>query len=341
MKKLFKIFVAVLLLSGIAADASAQKKAAKRSTQKKAAKKEEPAPPPPPVVVAPKKDSVPPAPLELLKLPEVPKSLRNDGIVEKQLIKDRTPLAYENIREDDAIYRQRIWREIDVHEKMNQPFVYDADEDNGNQMLINILLKGIKDSVITAFSAENDRFTKPMTLPEIGELLVDKPQTIKVVDWANDPTGQTMKDSTIVNEFNPRSVEKFRIKEEWVFDKESSRLFVRIIGIAPLRNIYNEDGSLRAVTPAFWIYYPDCREYLAKFEAYNGKNWGQRMSWEDLFEKRFFSSYIIKSTMDNPNNLTLREIYKDPNAKDNILMLLEGDNIRNKIFDYEQNLWSY
>src|SRR5690606_36367725 len=52
-----------------------------------------------------------------LKLTEVRKSLRNDDAIERNLVKDRSPLSYEHIREDDAVYRQRVWREIDVHEK--------------------------------------------------------------------------------------------------------------------------------------------------------------------------------------------------------------------------------
>ncbi len=335
MKTIVRLLILVSLSAGIASEAVAQKKTTKRATTKRAPKKQEPAPvvqAAPPVV----KDTTPPAPVEVFKLPEVPPSLRNDAIIDRQLVKDRVPLTYEHIREDDAVYRQRIWREIDIREKMNLPFRYEADEDNGNQIFINILLKGIKDSIITAFSAENDRFTKPLSLKEIGELLVEKPQTIKVPDWATDPSGGTMKDSTIINEFNPLDIEKFRIKEEWVFDKEASRLFVRILGIAPLKNIKNEDGTLRAVSPVFWVYYPDCRAYFAKYEAYNGKNWGARMTWEEVFESHFFSSYIVKSTLDNPYNQTLKEIWKDP-----ILALLEGDNIKNKIFDYEQNLWSY
>jgi hypothetical protein len=85
-------------------------------------------------------------------------------IIERQLVKDRTPLAYEHIREDDAVYRQRVWQEIDVHEKMNLPFVYAATEDNGSQRFINILLNAIKSGEITAFDANvDDRFTTPMT----------------------------------------------------------------------------------------------------------------------------------------------------------------------------------
>ena len=79
-----------------------------------------------------------------IKLDTPRKSLRNDASIELNLVKDRTPLAYEHIREDDAVYRQRVWREIDVHEKMNLPFVYKAYEDNGNQRFISILLNLIQ-----------------------------------------------------------------------------------------------------------------------------------------------------------------------------------------------------
>src|SRR5450755_457544 len=125
-----------------------------------------------------------------IKLDTPRKSLRNDASIELQLVKDRTPLAYENIREDDAVYRQRVWREVDVHEKMNLPFVYKATEDNGNQRFINILLNGIKGGQITAFDAAvDDRFTTPMTFKQIAEGLVGKPHTIQIPDMTIDPDG--------------------------------------------------------------------------------------------------------------------------------------------------------
>src|SRR5882672_10096481 len=132
--------------------------------------------------VAPAKDT-PAKPVAILeadsKLDTPRKSLRNDAIIERNLVKDRTPLMYENIREDDAVYRQRVWREIDVHEKMNLPFMYKAKEDNGDQRFIYILLNGIKAGNITAFDANvDDRFTTPMTFKQIADGLVGKPTTI-------------------------------------------------------------------------------------------------------------------------------------------------------------------
>ena len=274
-----------------------------------------------------------------IKLDTMRKSLRNDAIIERQLVKDRTPLTYEHIREDDAVYRQRVWEEIDVHEKMNLPFVYKAKEDNGDQRLIYILLNAIKAGQITAFDPNmDDRFTTPMTFGDIAGRVVAAPHTIQVPDLKSDPDGSKglMRDTIIQEEFNPDDIERYQIKEEWVFDKESSRLHVRILGVAPEKTVRNPDGSFLAVTPIFWVYYPDLRPLLAKFEAYNGKNFGARMSWEEFFESRMFSARVIKSTIDNPSDQFIANYIKDP-----ILRLLEGDNIKEKIFNYEQDLWSY
>ena len=97
------------------------------------------------LAAAPAKDTLPAVAevLPELNLGDTKKSLRNDNAIERNLVKERIPLAYEHIREDDAVYRQRLWREIDVHEKMNLAFGYKTDDDNGNQRFINILLGSI------------------------------------------------------------------------------------------------------------------------------------------------------------------------------------------------------
>jgi gliding motility associated protien GldN len=312
------------------------RKAAKRTTAKKSTANRSRTTPtaavaPPPV------DTVKPVEAKL-DIPPIKKSLRNDNAIERNLVKDRIPLAYEHIREDDAAYMQRVWREIDVHEKMNLPFVYKAEGDLGNQRFIYILLNAIKNDSITAFSPLDDRFTTPLPFQEIVNGLVGKPITISVPDLRNDPDGSKglMRDTTIVNEFDPDKVERYWIKEDWVFDKESSRMQVRILGIAPLKTITNDDGSFRDVTPIFWVYYPDLRPIFARHEVYNGKNFGARMSWEELFESRMFASRIIKSTVNNPNDEFIKSYVKDP-----ILALLEGENMKERIFNYEQDLWSY
>jgi len=343
----YALFLAAFLTVAMVVDAQTKKPATrskttrstkttgKKSTTKKTAKK------PPPTVKATAKDTlIVAAPQNMLRLDTIRKSLRNDNAIEKNLVKDRTPLAYEHIREDDAVYRQRVWRQIDIREKMNLPFKYKADEDNGNQRFISILLNALRSGEVTAFNASiDDRFTVPMSMNEIATMLAGKADTMQIPDWVKDPTGSKgiMKDSVVVQEFNPDDVTKFRLKEEWVFDKESSRMYARILGIAPIKDAVDQvTGKVLGETPIFWVYYPDLRPVLARYEVYNGKNFGARMSWEELFESRFFSSYIVKSTIENPYDLFVKQYINDP-----ILRLLEGDQIKDKIFNYEQDLWSY
>jgi len=259
-------------------------------------------------------------------------SLRNDNAIERNLVKDRTPLVYKNIREDDAVYKQRIWREIDSREKINLPFRYSLIEDNGSQRFISILINAIKNGV-TAF--EDERFTTPLTVQQaLGTLASGKPDTIPVSDL----DGNVIKYNIMSKEPSLDSVYKFKLKEEVVFDKETSRLYTRILGIAPEMPITLSDGtSLGQMRTLFWLYYPDLRSTLAKYEVYNPKNFGARMSWEDLFESRMFSSYITKTTLDNPFDQSLKEKY----GKNTLFILLEGDAVKEKIFNYEQSLWSY
>ena len=266
-------------------------------------------------------------------------SLRPDAAIDRNLVKSRTPLAYEHIREDDAWYRERVWREIDIREKMNLPFRYKAEDDNGNQRFVNILLRAVRKGDVTAFDPNvDDRFTTPMTVARVGEAISGKCDSVQVIDWAKDPTGSKgiFKDSLVCRGFNPDDIVKFRLKEEWVFDKESSRMYTRILGIAPIRTYVDDAGNVLGESPLFWVYYPDLRPILSLYEVYNGKNFGARMSWEELFESRYFASYIVKSTIDNPYDLFIKQYIKD-----DILRLLEGENIKTKIFNFEQDLWSY
>lgn len=259
-------------------------------------------------------------------------SLRNDNSIDRQLVRDRTPLAYENIREDDAVYRQRVWREIDTREKINLPFRYAANEDNGNQRFISILYDAVQSGNITVFSGDDDRFTTPLTKEQVAQTITGGLDTVPVVDINGEVTGYQARQRMI----EPDSIYRFRLKEEWIFDKESSRMFVRILGVAPVMRKYTTSGIDVGDQVLFWAYYPDLRPTLAKYEVYNGKNYAGRMSWEELFESRFFSSYITKSTLDNPSDRSLKEYIKDP-----LYRLLEGDNVKEKIFNYEQDLWSY
>lgn len=266
--------------------------------------------------------------------PEI--SLRNNYAVDRSQVKDRKPLEYEHLRDDDNLWSEFLWREIDAREKINQSFMYPGKDQNGeDQRFFSILLQAIRNDSVTAFDPENDRFTKPLALNAVLDVTAGVSDTVEVPDPV---TGAVERVITKKPRFSPDSVYTFRIKEQVIFDKEASRLFTRIIGIAPIAKQTINVGGKQISVPRtlFWVYYPDLRKTLAKSDVYNPKNFSNRMTWEELFESRFFSSYIIKSTANNPGDKYLNAMIKDP-----LFRLLEGENIKTRIFNWEQDLWQY
>jgi len=111
---------------------------------------------------------------------------------------------------------------------------------------------------------------------------------------------------------------------------------VRIIGICPIREFVRENDDTGQVQrqKVFWIYYPQVRELLAKNRAFNPYNEAQSMSFDDLFVKRLFNSYIVSES----NVYNNRQISAYMSGKE---AMLESKRIENEIFNFEQDLWEY
>jgi len=159
-------------------------------------------------------------------------SLRNEDAFDRNLVKERTPLEYQNIREDDAVYMEKVWRVIDTREKINLPFRNPTEEDGASELFLAILYKAVTDSSggtsVTAF--KDERFSQPYGLAEFKTKFSGGLDTVNVLDLQGNITGKQVRP----REFKVDSVYQYEIKEEWIFDKETSRMYVRIIGIAPM-----------------------------------------------------------------------------------------------------------
>lgn len=256
--------------------------------------------------------------------------LRNPYATDRSQNRDRRPLEYEHLREDDNMWSEFIWREIDAREKMNQTFTYPGTDDNGDRRFFSILLNAIKYDSVVAF--DDEMFTRPFTTDKVLRKVNGKIDTFTVNDFDGSIKKRTI---SFKPDFPLDSVYTFRLKEQVVFDKEASRLFTRIIGIAPVakRTIAGRSEPYTL----FWLYYPDLRKTFARIDVYNPKNFSSRMTWEELFESRYFSSYITKSSANNPQFLDLLQMF----GGDKLRRLYEGNNIKNRIFDFEQDLWQY
>lgn len=254
---------------------------------------------------------------------EVTEDLPLDDIVEKRLVDDRMVLPYAPIREADVFWEKRIWRVIDIREKMNLPFAYPE------KPFFTILMEAAVNGEIAAYNVnEYDKFEMRLQADEIASMGSNIDTVITF-----DPETYEEQVQIVRNDLNPEDVKQFRLKEVWFFDENTSTLQVRILGIAPLIDVKDDNGNYRFTKPMFWIYYPDCRELFARHKVFNPGNDGDLGTWEDLFERRFFSSYIYKES--NVYNRRIQDYLQG------VDILLEADKIKQEIFNYEHDLWSY
>jgi len=257
-----------------------------------------------------------------------------DGVYDKIQTINRKPIPYAPLREADAMWTKRIWRIIDMRQKMNHPFYYPTEKLNGRRSLMQVLFDGLKEGSITAYDPTSDEFLIPETYAQIMKLLnKSDSQQVEVPDPLN--PGQTkLKDTVIEQKFNPSEVKQFRIKEDWFFDKQRSVMDVRILGICPIKELFEADQvTSKGFEPLFWIYFPEARPLFAKAEVFNRENDAERRTYDDIFFKRMFTSYIYKES--NVYDRWINEYAKSMDG------LLESERIKNDIFLWEHDLWEY
>lgn len=253
-----------------------------------------------------------------------------DDVVDKRLIVENRLMDYQPIREADIAWEVRIQRVIDTREKLNLPFR--SEELN----LFSTLIELVNNEEITVFSDE--KFKSPMTKEDIDKKLFSL-DTIEDFDY--ETYTQVLK--IVKNDIAWTDIFSYRIKEIWFFDKETSTMRQRILGIAPIYAKPKEIESGIAPYPLFWVYYPEARESFSKYRVFNESNDIAPMTWTDLFDARVFTSYIYKRS--NVLDYRLKDYYQ-PNPESDvdmtgIDMLLHSDKIKNELFNFEHDLWEY
>jgi len=111
----------------------------------------------------------------------------------------------------------------------------------------------------------------------------------------------------------------------------------RLLGIAPVAPDVNFiDEEEPDLVPLFWIFFPDAREILHDAKSFNNKNSSVPFSFDHILNSRRFQGYIYK----DENVQEDREIseYVSGNA---LMQLLESERIKNRIRDFELDMWTY
>jgi gliding motility associated protien GldN len=250
--------------------------------------------------------------------------------------RSKTPVPYPYTREADALWSKFIWRIIDLREKINLPLYYPTQPIGDRINLISLLLYGIDNEGLTAYSKDDalNEFKVPLTKEEVDYVLGAKVDTTKVAD----PNTGELITKVIKKDRQLDEVKQIMVKEQWFFDKQYSTMQVRVLGLCPIRLTYKEDQGVitdqldKKLT--FWIYYPEARSILSNHEVYNRNNESQRVSFDDIFFQRRFNSYIFRES----------NVYNNRSIGDyasGIETLYESEKIKDALFTMEHDLWEY
>jgi gliding motility associated protien GldN len=247
---------------------------------------------------------------------------------------NRKPVPYQYLREADVMWSKTIWRKVVLIEKLNHPLYYPTTPIGERMSLIDLLLWGIDNQGIMAWNPSNqfNEFANPMTREEINVNFGAQDKVI-MVDLDLDGVAETQQ--VIPGSVKPYEVKEYILKELWFFDKQRSVMDVRVIGLCPIRE-YQKDPTVEDKTQVklFWIYFPEVRSILANHEVFNPYNDSERRTFDDYFFKRMFSSFIIQESNSYDNRLI-------SDYTQGIESLLEAERIKDKVFNYEHDLWEY
>jgi gliding motility associated protien GldN len=251
-----------------------------------------------------------------------------DGYYKKDNLLNARVTPYANLREADVMYRKTIYREIDLREKMNRIYA------SPKARLIDVIIEGITSGEMTAYAhpvgGEVGVYEFSNVLkPEEAKAKFADSVLVQNFDDKGDPVGNPVLKA---GEFNPDSIVKFQIKEDWMFDKQRSVYEPRIIGIAPMIKV-RAAGQTLGEQPAFWIYFPEARHTFVTKEVVSRSNDATGLSYDDIFMKRLFDSYIVK--VSNPDDLRIKDYAQG------IDKLYESERIKKELIDLEHDMWSY
>ncbi|MCB9261607.1 MAG: gliding motility protein GldN [Flavobacteriales bacterium] len=258
-------------------------------------------------------------------------SAEEDFSYDKKAVNERKVIPHRYTREANVKYYQRIHRIIDVREKQNLPMHWPR---NPFYNIIYCAATSVDCPMghVTAYtsdSLENGGVYSEDDLKDRGgyEFVTKIPDP----DYPGD-----FKDTVMVVQFEAKDIRKYRVMEDWIFDYNYSDFRARIIAIAPL---FDQKASGVSIGEAslFWVKMDELRPVLVNQEIFNPHNSAARLSFDDWFEMRMFSSYVIKE-----ENVWDYDIKYYPENEDNpFSSLIKAEEIKNNLFIFEHDLWEY
>ncbi|MEL0457324.1 gliding motility protein GldN [Flavobacteriaceae bacterium SZ-1-7] len=248
------------------------------------------------------------------------------------------PLEYGYVDDRDILFSKMVWERIVLDERANFPLYYPIDTNNigsDRRSLYDVLMKNIKNGKIENIY-DDSYFTTKRTLKDIEGALTMIDTTELGIEQIN--AGEELDPQYIIRrDITAADIMEYRIRGLWYFDKRQAEMKYRLLGIAPVAPDVNFiDTDTPDLVELFWVFFPDAREVLHEAKSFNNANSSMPFSFDHVLNARRFQAYIYKE--ENVQQDRKISEYISDNA---LMQLLESERIKNKIRDFELDMWTY
>ncbi|WP_295983172.1 gliding motility protein GldN [uncultured Algibacter sp.] len=258
--------------------------------------------------------------------------------VAQKAVDNDKPLEYGYVDDRDILFSKMTWEKVVLDERANFPLYYPIDTNNigsDRRSLYDVLMKNIQNGKIKNIY-DDSYFTTKRTLKDIESALKMIDTTELGIEQLN--AGEELSAEYInQRDITAADIKEYHIKGLWYFDKRQAEMKYRLLGIAPVAPDVNFiDDFEPDLVPLFWVFFPDAREVLHEAKSFNNENSSMPFSFDHVLNARRFQGYIFRE--ENVQGDRAITEYVSQNA---LMQLLESERIKDKIRDFELDMWTY
>lgn len=248
------------------------------------------------------------------------------------------PLEYGYVDDRDVLFAKMTWERVVLDERSNFPLYYPIDTNNigkDRRCLYDVLMKNIKNGKIKNIY-DDSYFSTKRTLKDIEDALVKIDTTELGIEQLN--AGEELSPEYInKEEITAANIVEYRVKGLWYFDKRQAEMKYRLLGIAPVApDVYTLDSDQPDLVELFWVFFPDARGVLHEAKSFNSENSSIPYSFDHVLNSRRFHGYIYKE-----ENVQGDRAISEYISDNSLMQLLESERVKDKIRDFELDMWTY